>query len=37
MGFDPPGHLLAKYDDETAWVLCLRAYVDAGPTDEPQR
>ena len=25
----------SRYDSDDAWVLCLRAHIDAGPTDRP--
>lgn len=30
-----PEHLSTCYDADDAWVLCLRAHIDGGPTDQP--
>ena len=31
--FELPAMLATAYGTEVAWVLCLRAHIDAGPTD----
>lgn len=35
MAFGLPEHLSSRYDADHAWVLCLRAHIDGGPTDQP--
>ena len=33
--FGLPPRLSARYNTPEAWVLCLRAYLDGGPSDRP--
>jgi hypothetical protein len=33
--FELPSSLAPLYASDWSWVLCLRAHVDAGPTDDP--
>ena len=35
VAFGLPEHLSTRYDTEDAWVLCLRAHIDGGATDQP--
>ena len=37
VGFNLPERIFERFNDESSWVLCLRAYIDAGPTDRPDQ